>query len=228
MSSLQHQEHQRSSISPANLTPPIPPPRSFHSYASPAPVPSHIPVPNLLDEDAESFAKTEISFQPPPIRPPNPELVRLQEEVHRKLASELNSLSQSLSLDAERLRAHQANLLLGEPAIKDEMARLEAVRDVCRNVANRTRQAIQHADSNIAELKRKGDPEVDELVCATSIVHNQCVSLFDLLCFSQPHIRLINLIADDNAIEDTIYHLHRALNTGRIDLERFLRVSGVP
>jgi hypothetical protein len=33
------------------------------------------------------------------------------------------------------------------------------------------------------------------------------------------------LIADDNAIEDTIYHLHRALNAGRIDLERFLRVS---
>lgn len=36
--------------------------------------------------------------------------------------------------------------------------------------------------------------------------------------------RLINLVAEDNAIEDTIYHLHRALNTGRIDLERFLRV----
>lgn len=38
--------------------------------------------------------------------------------------------------------------------------------------------------------------------------------------------RLINLVAEDNAIEDTIYHLHRALNSGRIDLERFLRVSG--
>lgn len=37
--------------------------------------------------------------------------------------------------------------------------------------------------------------------------------------------RLINLVAEDNAIEDTIYHLHRALNTGRIDLDRFLRVG---
>ena len=37
--------------------------------------------------------------------------------------------------------------------------------------------------------------------------------------------RLINLIADDNAIEDTIYHLHRALHVGRMDLERFLRAS---
>lgn len=115
------------------------------------------------------------------MRPPNPELVRLQEQVHQKLTSELNSLSQSLSLDAERLRAHQADLLAGEPAIKDEMARLEAVRDVCCNVANRTRLAIQQADSNISELKRKGDPEVDELVCATSIVHNQCVPLLNIL-----------------------------------------------
>ena len=32
-------------------------------------------------------------------------------------------------------------------------------------------------------------------------------------------------MAEDNAIEDTIYHLHRALVSGRIDLERFLRVS---
>jgi Vps23 core domain len=38
--------------------------------------------------------------------------------------------------------------------------------------------------------------------------------------------RLINLIAEDNAIEDTIYHLHRALNAGRIDLDKFLRVRG--
>lgn len=35
--------------------------------------------------------------------------------------------------------------------------------------------------------------------------------------------RLISLVAEDNAIEDTIYHLHRALNSGRIDLERFLK-----
>jgi ESCRT-I complex subunit TSG101 len=36
--------------------------------------------------------------------------------------------------------------------------------------------------------------------------------------------RLINLIAEDHAIEDTIYHLHRALNDGRLDLDKFLKV----
>jgi len=39
--------------------------------------------------------------------------------------------------------------------------------------------------------------------------------------------RLIDLVAEDNAIEDTIYHLHRALNAGRIDLDRFLRVRSI-
>lgn len=37
-------------------------------------------------------------------------------------------------LVAERLRTHQSDLLAGEPAIRDEMARLEAVRGVCRIV----------------------------------------------------------------------------------------------
>jgi ESCRT-I complex subunit TSG101 len=38
-------------------------------------------------------------------------------------------------------------------------------------------------------------------------------------------LRLVDLVAEDNAIEDTIYHLTRALETERIDLDRFLKVS---
>lgn len=40
-----------------------------------------------------------------------------------------------------------------------------------------------------------------------------------------PFYRLVDLVAEDNAIEDTMYHLHRALNAGRIDLDRFIKVS---
>ena len=175
---------------------------------------------------------------PAPPRPPNPELVRLQNTVHARLASELASLTQAMALDAERLRAHQTDLLAGEPALRDEMARLEAVRDVCTGVARRVRSVVEDAERNVAELKRKGDPAVDELVCSTTIVHNQCVPqiFFSCLDAAGPNFsprramifvsdcRLINLVAEDNAIEDTMYHLHRALNAGRIDLERFLRV----
>lgn len=89
------------------------------------------------------------------------------------------------------------------------------------------RDVVGQTERNIGELKAKGDPEVDELVCSTSIVHNQSVDFLNqVICDANRwcYCRLINLIAEDAAIEDTIYHLHRALNAGRIDLERFLRV----
>ncbi|KAK0459689.1 UEV domain-containing protein [Desarmillaria tabescens] len=196
-------------ILPPNFTNTLPP----HALTQPLQPPgvSPPPVPNLLDEESVDVSSSGPSNFAPPPRPPNPELLRLHDQVHQKLTSELASLAQALSLDAERLRAQQSDLLLGEPAIRDEMARLEAVRDVCRNVSSRMRSTVDQTERNMSELRRKGDPEVDELVCSTTIVHNQ----------------LINLVAEDNAIEDTIYHLHRALNSGRIDLERFLRTTRI-
>ncbi|THU90728.1 UEV-domain-containing protein [Dendrothele bispora CBS 962.96] len=193
--------------SPSQSVPPPPPPPQFVPFPPQSVVSP--PLPNLLDEDPVPIIAPASAPAPP--RPPNPELVRLHDQLHAKLTSELNSLHQALALDAERLRAHQADLLAGEPAIRDEMARLEAVRDVCRTVASRYRDTVSLTEKNISDLRRKGDPEVDELVCSTTIVYNQ----------------LINLVAEDNAIEDTIYHLHRALSTGRIDLERFLRTTRV-
>jgi len=146
-----------------------------------------------------------------PPRPMNPELLQMHNTLHEKFTAEFNSFSTALAEDGERQRATQTDLLHGEPAIRDEMARLVAVRDVCRAVAERLGNTVRAAEANTQELKRKGDPEVDELICSTTIVYNQ----------------LINLVAEDNAIEDTIYHLHRALNSGRIDLDRFIRTTRI-
>ena len=169
---------------------PVPPPPPLPVY-EPPPVPPHPPVPqqrtvtvapprpNLLDEeDAAAEDPRPPPAQVAPPRPPNPELLQLHARVHEKLRTELASVSQAMTLDGERLRAQQTDLLTGVPAIRDEMGRLEAVRDVCRGVATRLRAAVEAAERGVAELKRKGDPPVDELVCSTSIVHNQCV--FDL------------------------------------------------
>lgn len=131
------------------------------------------PPPNLLDEDLADSSVSQPPDDSAPPRPPNPELLHLHAQVHDRIRSEFTSLSQALHMDAERLRAQQTDLFAGEPAIRDEMARLEAVRDVCRNVSSRLRTTVEQAGRNLAELRRKGDPEVDELVCSTSIVHNQ-------------------------------------------------------
>jgi ESCRT-I complex subunit TSG101 len=134
------------------------------------------PRPSLLDEDTTADDTPPLPVQPAPPRPPNPELLHLHARVHDKLRTELASVSQAMTLDSERLRAQQSDLLTGVPAIRDEMGRLEAVRDVCQGVASRLRDTIHSAERGVAELKRKGDPPVDELVCSTSIVHNQYVS----------------------------------------------------
>ncbi|KAF8520226.1 UEV-domain-containing protein [Hysterangium stoloniferum] len=144
-----------------------------------------------------------------PPRPPNPEILRLHSTIHANLTQSLNHLATSLASDTTRLQAAQADLLAGEPAIRDEMARLEAVRDICRVVGAKIGETVHRAEAALDEIRRKGDPEVDELICGTTIVYNQ----------------LIDLVAEDNAIEDTIYHLHRALNAGRIDLDKFLRTT---
>lgn len=77
----------------------------------------------------------------------------------------------------QRLQTTQVDLLAGEPAIRDEMARLEAVRDVCTVVRDRYKMTVQSAEGNVSELRKKGDPEVDELICSTTIVYNQWVEM---------------------------------------------------
>lgn len=108
-----------------------------------------------------------------PPRPPNPQLLALHNEVHARLNTSMAHISSTLAEDTERLRAIQADLLAGEPAIRDEMGRLGAVRDVCRTVASRTREWVHEVEGIVAETKRRGEPEVDELVCSTTIVYNQ-------------------------------------------------------
>lgn len=181
-----------------------------------APVPPIVtPIRNLMDED-DAPAPVQHQAPAPPVieaaappRPINPQILSLHAQVHDKLTQELNKFTTSIAQDSGGPRAAQNDLLAGEPAIKDEMARLQSVRNVCRTVAGRLAGTVQAAESAVTELKRKGDPEVDEIVCATNIVHNQ----------------LINLIAEDHAIEDTLYHLSRALNNGRLDLDKFLKTT---
>ncbi|KAG8820153.1 hypothetical protein FRC19_009097 [Serendipita sp. 401] len=202
----------------ATSPPPPPPPQVIPQAITPlAPQPpAPAPIRNLMDEEEmlQEIPKYHSSPPPPvvtaaPPRPMNPQLLALHAQLHQKFAAEFNSFTASITREAEGPRAAQTDLLAGEPAIKDEMARLESVRNVCRTVASRLGATANAAELAVAELKRKGDPEVDEIVCATSIVHNQ----------------LINLIAEDHAIEDTIYHLHRALNEGRLELDKFLKTT---
>jgi ESCRT-I complex subunit TSG101 len=117
--------------------------------------------------------------------------------------------------------------MTGEPAIKDEMARLEAVKKVCDSVGRKLGDSVAQGQERVAELEARGEVSVDEVVCGISIVHNQYVFILSLTVdVNGPDVRrLIDLVAEDNAIEDTIYHMTRALDSERIDLDRYMKVS---
>jgi len=63
------------------------------------------------------------------------------------------------------------------------------------------------ADDLIREVKNREAPNIDAVVVAPTVVHNQ----------------LYELVTDDMAIEDTIYVLGKALDKERVSLEVFLK-----
>ncbi|GAA5877439.1 hypothetical protein JCM16303_003332 [Sporobolomyces ruberrimus] len=147
---------------------------------------------------------------PPPI-PPNPALLALRTRLHSKLSSALTNLHQTTTTQhLEPLSLMHSDLLKAVPAIEDEMARLRAVRDVCLNVRDRYQAVVEEGEQRMGEYERRGEGvDVDEIVCGSTVVYTQ----------------LLDLVAEDAALEDTIYALGRGLNSGtaNIDLDQFLK-----
>ncbi|BGP37815.1 Suppressor protein stp22 of temperature-sensitive alpha-factor receptor and arginine permease [Rhodotorula kratochvilovae] len=184
--------------------------------------PKHAPL-NILDlaeEDAlsppgspasPSAASASAAGGAPPPVPPNPALLALRTRVHSKLSGALSSLAASVEAELAQLDLMRVDLEKAAPAIEDEMARLEAVRSVCENVRGRYAEVVDAAEGRMREYEARGEGvDVDEIVCGSTVVYTQ----------------LLDLVAEDAALEDTIYALGRGLNSGgvaNIDLDRFLK-----
>ncbi|KAK4053812.1 Suppressor protein stp22 of temperature-sensitive alpha-factor receptor and arginine permease [Microbotryomycetes sp. JL201] len=180
------------------------------------------PIVNILDSDADDSASSEASpmspsttvISPPPI-PPNPALLALRTRLHSKMTGALTGLANETQANLHQMDMYEADLLEGEPAILDEMQRLQIVRGVCENVRDRYKAIVREGEERLREYETRGDgPEPDEIVCSSTVVYNQ----------------LLDLVSEDAALEDTIYQLGRGLNTdtANIDLDKFLkRVRGL-
>ncbi|KAK4689715.1 hypothetical protein P7C73_g386, partial [Tremellales sp. Uapishka_1] len=167
---------------------------------------------DLLSSPTPSFSPLPTNpLAPPPLpssKPPPPSLLHLHSILLPHIQSSLPPLLHHLHTTRAHLLERREDLISGEPAIRDEMARLEAVKNVCDNVGSKMGDLVTATEERVRDLEARGEVGVDEVVCGISIVHNQ----------------LVDLVAEDNAIEDTIYHLTRALDSERIDLDRFLKV----
>ena len=116
----------------------------------------------------------------PPSKPPPPSLLHLHSILLPHLQASLPPLQHSLDANRQQLRERHEDLISGEPAIRDEMARLEAVKKVCDSVGRKLGDAVAQGQERVAELESRGEVSVDEVVCGISIVHNQYVSITDI------------------------------------------------
>ncbi|KAK8865990.1 hypothetical protein IAR55_001140 [Kwoniella newhampshirensis] len=189
------------------------PPHQEGASLAPAPrrpVQDLLSSPDIIPDPLPSEAPLSDPRSPPPLppsKPPPPSLLHLHSILLPHLTASLPPLLHSLDSSRTHLAERHEDLLTGEPAIRDEMARLEAVRKVCDSVGRKMSEVVSQGEERVADLEGRGEVSVDELVCGISIVHNQ----------------LIDLVAEDNAIEDTIYHMTRALDAERVDLDRYLK-----
>ncbi|WFD39768.1 suppressor protein stp22 of temperature-sensitive alpha-factor receptor and arginine permease [Malassezia japonica] len=142
-----------------------------------------------------------------PARPPNPELAALHDAVYTKFRTRRDELRHSVSQANAQLRVLLDDLERGQPAIQDEMQRLEAVQAVCNTRTHQLNDTMQAAQSRAHELQLRPEPNVDEMFAATNLVENQ----------------LVQLVAEDHAIEDTLYQLGRALHAEQLSLDRFIK-----
>lgn len=166
-------------------------PSTHHPASLPAPATSQAPLPppqtqpakravqDLLSSPEESNVALPGSTDPgapppiPPSKPPPPSLLHLHSILLPHLNASLPPLVQSLQSNRAHLLERQEDLNSGEPAIRDEMARLEAVKKVCDSVGKKMDDVVARGEERVAELEQKGEVSVDEVVCGISIVHNQ-------------------------------------------------------
>lgn len=148
-------------------------PQHTHDITQATPTPAPPPLPPIQRNSFIVSPSSSSATLPAPPRPPNPELLQMHAALHHKIQSRLQHLRTNRDDIQSQLRLLINDLDRGEPAIKDEMARLEAVRDVCRATGDGLQEAVSGAKDRIEELKNRSEPDVDGMICATSIVGNQ-------------------------------------------------------
>lgn len=146
----------------------------------------------------------------PPKLPPNPQKMQALESLKGAMTDITHRHEQSMinENDARLLQSAEA-LSWMEKAVNNEAVELDRIITSSKENESILRSRIMQAHSVIDDACQRPQPNIDDVVCAETVVYNQ----------------LYDLITEDHAIDDTIYVLSKALEKDRINLDTFLKVS---
>ncbi|XP_019621055.1 PREDICTED: tumor susceptibility gene 101 protein-like [Branchiostoma belcheri] len=145
---------------------------------------------------------------------------------HRASISEDTIRASLLSAVNDKLRRRMRETFQQAQAEMDALKRTE---DDLKKGQRQLDEMIQklgtecvEVDKNVQLLKQK-DEEIKEVI-AKMESQSESVDIDEAVVTTAPlYKQLVNLFAEENAIEDTIYYLGEALRKGVIDLEVFLK-----
>lgn len=124
-------------------------------------------------------------------------LETMAQKSHNEFLSQLNSMDEYLNQLKEIEDRLQTNA--------SQMRRMD---ELSKGNENILQEGIQKAKRVIQETELVGPPDIDDCIVAQNVVYNQ----------------LYDLVAEELALEDTVYALGKALECERIDLDTFLKV----
>ena len=93
-------------------------------------------------------------------------------------------------------------------AMQHELQQLKTLSDSLESNERILADSMRRADEVMEEAKRRDVPDVDDVLVAPTVVGKQ----------------LYEVVAEERALEDTMFVLGRALDKGRLGLEGFLKV----
>jgi ESCRT-I complex subunit TSG101 len=142
----------------------------------------------------------------PPV-PPNPHKQSLIQKVLEKKAVIRRSDAKQENSTLHGIAAQREAMLACEKELQAEMQTLSRLSSILESNTSILHHALEQADITISNSQNHPPPDIDDLLVAPTVVANQ----------------LYSLVADDRAIEDTVFFISRSLEKGSISVSTFVK-----
>ena len=127
----------------------------------------------------------------------------VSEKVQRRLR-EYNAMA---TPEIEKLMATRAKLVAGDQTLTNMLQRLDTEKQQVQDNINLLTTKNTEIEEAIRQMEAQKEVDPDEAVVSTTPLYTQ----------------LFEMVAEENALEDAVYHLGKALNNGVLDLPTYLK-----
>lgn len=194
----------------SNMGPSNPPyPVTNHARYPPSTQPSyHGPAASIPPVTQANLVTTENSTAMSSTLKDEEIKLSLRSALEDKIRRSTRALFQQAQIELDELNRTQDELKRGSEKLRDILQKLEREQADVDNDIKLLTQKNEEISEVVNKLESNSENlEIDEAVVTTAPLYNQ----------------ILNLFAEENAVEDTIYYLSESLRKEAIDLEVFLK-----